>query len=283
MGKLRLVAATIVVVVLLPITACGNGVTGLARVGDTEIEMPPFQDYVSETSGEAWQGVSARVASGLLDQYLDRQVVLEAAGRRDVLAHVDPTGFGPAEMRWLMDELCGPPAEPSPEEVADEVARRLGEDHPAQAHVRQLLVDTLEEAEAARERLIAGEDFVTVSREVSRAPNAMDGGELGFFYQGSLPEDIDEVIFDLEPGTFSAPVQGPSGYHVFQVLEVVPSGPPDESEVELRVTTELGEQGAREHTQRCVDRLASEIGVEVNSDKLWFPYDGKYAEERNNA
>jgi peptidyl-prolyl cis-trans isomerase C len=182
-----------------------------------------------------------------------------------------------------MDELCGPPGEPSPEEVAGEVARRLGENVPAQAHVRQVLVDSLEEAEAARGRLVAGEDFVTVSREVSRAPNAMDGGELGFFLQGSLPEDIDDVIFALEPGEFSEPVQGPSGYHVFQVLEVVPSGPPDREDIELAVRTELGEQGAREHTQRCVDRLADEIGVEVNSDKLWFPYEGKYAEDRSNA
>ena len=43
----------------------------------------------------------------------------------------------------------------------------------------------------ARRRLMEGEDFVEVSQQLSRAPNAADGGELGFFDEGSLPPEID--------------------------------------------------------------------------------------------
>ncbi len=258
------------------VSSCGGIDTGLARVGRNRLEIQPFQDYIGEASGEAWQGISGRVASGLLDQYLDRQVVIEAARQREMLANTDPSRLGPVEMRWFLEELCGPPPEPSAEVVEREVEDRLVEVLPAQAHVRQILVDDLEQAENARQRLAAGDDFVTVSRELSRAPNAMDGGELGVFVEGSLPEEVDLVVFSMESGAISDPVQGHSGYHIFQVLEVIPSGPPDRAGVESSVRRELTEKGAREQTRGCIERLASEVGVQVTSTNLWFIYDGKY-------
>jgi len=263
--------------------ACGGSEAGLAKVGGTGLEISQFQDYIGEASGEAWQGISARVASRLLDQYLDRQVVIEAARRKELLTSSDLLRLGPGEMRLFLGELCGPPPELPVEEIESEVERRLAEELPAQAHVRQILVDSLEEAENARQRLASGEDFVAVSRELSRAPNAMDGGELGVFFAGSLPEEIDEVVFSLAAGEISDPVQGHSGYHILQVLEMIPAGPPDRAEIEASVRQERSEQGAREHTRACIERLASEVGVEVTSTNLWFAYDGKYGEGRVDA
>ena len=177
-----------------------------------------------------------------------------------------------------LDELCGKADGPNTDRVQDEVAARMEQPVPARAHVRQILVDTLDQAVAARRRLEAGEDFVTISREVSRAANADSGGELGFIDQNSLPPEIDEVVFALAPGAISQPVQGTSGYHVFQVLDVVPAGSPDRTEVEAEVRSELAQQTARDHRRVCVRRLADEIGVRVNPSLLWFPYHGRYAE-----
>ena len=265
------------------VLGCGADGDSVARVGSRQLEIVLFQDYVSEVTGEGWQGVGADVSSRLLDQYLDRLVVLETARRRDVSAVSEPLALGPTEMQWLLDELCGPPPASDEAEVADEVARRLEVERPTQAHVRQLLVNSYEEALAARQRLIAGEDFVDVSREVSRAPNAADGGELGFFDQGSLTPEIDEVIFSLEAGSFSDPVQGPSGFHVFQVLEVVPPGPPDRRIVEVAVRTEFAQRQARELFRECILGLAAETGVEVHEGHLWFSYSGRYAEGHGDA
>lgn len=283
MGVWRPCRVALLVACAVNAAACGGGNAGLAEVGKTRLEIEPFQIYLGKASGEAWQGLSARVASGLLDQYLDRHVVIEAARQRDLLTHAEPSQFGPGEMRWLLEELCGPSAEPSTADVEREVERRLGETLPAQAHVRQILVDSLEQAESARQRLAAGDDFVTVSREMSRAPNAMDGGELGIFSEGGLPEEVDAVVFSLAPDEISNPVQGHSGYHIFQVLEMIPAGPPERSDVEFTVLRELTERRAREHTRGCIERLASEVGVEVNPTNIWFAYDGKYGKDRVDA
>jgi peptidyl-prolyl cis-trans isomerase C len=258
--------------------SCGIDQNSLADVGGRRLQIGPFQTYVGEVSGEAWQAVSARVTSGLLDQYVERQVVLEAARRRDVSLASLSSVMGPSEMQWLLDELCGPAPEPSEAEILIEVGRKAEEIRPARAHVRQLLLDSHEQGLEALQRLSAGEDYVEVSRQLSRAPNASDGGELGFFDQGSLPPEIDEVIFSLAPGAFSEPVQGPSGYHVFQVLEVIAEGPPDLSEVEAGVRTVFAQKMVREHIQGCVRGLALEVGVEIYDKHLWFPYTGRYAE-----
>jgi peptidyl-prolyl cis-trans isomerase C len=263
--------------------ACGSRGNALASVGGQRLEIAPFQTYVGEVTGENWQAVSARVTSRLLDQYLDRQVVLEAARKRDVEVSDLTTVMGPSEVQWLIDELCGSAPEPSSAEIMSEVARRAETTRPARAHVRQLLVDSHEQGLQALQRLSAGESFLEVSRQMSRAPNAAEGGELGYFDQGSLPPEIDEVIFSVAPGAFSEPVQGPSGYHVFQVLEVIPAGPPDLAEVEATVRTELAQVRVREHIQGCIEGLASEIGVEIYAKHLWFPYTGRYAEEQADA
>jgi peptidyl-prolyl cis-trans isomerase C len=283
MSDLRCHPCVLVAIAAVVVVSCGVNENVLARVGEKRVEIAAFQIYVGEVTGEAWQAVSARVSSGLLDQYLDRQIVLESARRRDINLATDLSSIGPSEVQWLLDELCGPAPAPSMDEIAKEVGRRAEGTRPAKAHVRQLLVDSREQGLAARQRLLAGEDFVDVSRQLSRAPNAAEGGELGFFDQGSLPPEIDEVIFSLAPGAFSEPVQGPSGFHVFQVLEMVPAGPPDLAEVEVVVRTEVAQIGLREHTQDCIRRLALEIGVEIYGKHLWFPYTGRYAEEQADA
>jgi peptidyl-prolyl cis-trans isomerase C len=283
MSDLRWYSYCCLAIALTLSVSCGIKGDALAKVGGQVIEIAPFQTYVGEVTGEAWQAVSARVTSRLLDQYLDRQVVLEAARRRDVEVSKVSSVMSPSEVQWLMDELCGAAPEPSPAEIASEVARRAETTRPARAHVRQLLVDSYEDGLEALRRLKAGEDFIEVSRQLSRAPNAAEGGELGYFDQGSLPPEIDQVIFSVAPGEFSDPVQGPSGYHVFQVLEIIPAGPPDLGEVEAAVRTEFAQIRMREHIQGCIRKCATEVGVEIYETHLWFPYTGRYAEEEPDA
>jgi foldase protein PrsA len=258
---------------------CGTDEGVLATVGEDTIDVVVFQEHLVAVTGEAWQGVTDPVASRLLDQFIDQEVVVAAARRGgEVNVPADP-GARSARVRLLLDGLCGPPSLPTEEVIETEIAAAQAVSRPARASVRQMLLDTQEAAEAARRQLDEGVDFVELSRTVSRAPNADGGGDLGFLTQGGLSENLDDVIFALQAGEISAPVPGPSGYHIFQVLEVVAAGPPPREEVEPEVLRRLGEITAREHSAGCVQRLANEVGVNVNHNRLWFSYQGRYAEE----
>ncbi len=265
---------TLCLIVVLP--ACGVDENVVAVVGGRELDVEAFQETLARGTGESWEVADRRVASRLFDQFIDREVVAAAAetlhGRE---IPIDPAARS-AVVRSLLKEVCGA-APPLPQDALDrEIARRLEQTRPARSHVRQLLLDTLEDAEAARRRLDDGEKFEEVSRSVSRAPNAASGGELGFVVQGTLPEDLDDVIFELEPGAISQPVPSPAGYHIFQVLEVIGEGAPRRSEVETAARRELTESFSRDYTRECVDRLADEVGVTVFRDHLWFRYEGRY-------
>jgi hypothetical protein len=278
MDAARLVRWSVVVIGAAAL-ACGVGENVIARVGDHEVDVESLQVYLEGVTGTSWQEVERRVASRLLDQLIDQEVVAAAAqGRRESVIPEEPAARS-AAVRSLLRELCGP-VPPIPEEVLDdEVARRLEQVQPARAHVRQLLLKSLEEADAARERLSRGEDFERISLEVSQAPNAEGGGELGYVVQGTLPPDLDEVIFAMEPGTTSRPVPSPAGYHIFQVLEVIPEGPPRRAEVEVAARRDLSEGYARDFARECVVGLAATVGVTMFRDHLWFQYEGRYGRD----
>jgi peptidyl-prolyl cis-trans isomerase D len=74
-------------------------------------------------------------------------------------------------------------------------------------------------AEQARDRVVKGEAFDAVAREVSAGPSAMLGGELGCVGLGSDPdaEALKKAIESLKAGDVSPIVETPRGYHVLKV------------------------------------------------------------------
>ncbi len=149
---------------------------------------------------------------------------------------------------------------------------------PEQVYLRQMLFSDLATAEEARRRLAEGEEFVALSRELSRAPNADRGGELGWVVMGSQPDEVEEVIFSLAENEVSGPVRGPGGFHLFQALEIRSSGPPSRRRLEERVRRDLEVEQERRHFQWCVDRALEKVGVEVFPVNLWFEYEGRFVE-----
>lgn len=90
---------------------------------------------------------------------------------------------------------------------------------PLQVKARQIVVATEEEANALRNRILKGESFIEIARIHSLSPDAAEGGDLGIFSKGQMPEEFDDVVFQHREGIVSKVVQSPYGFHIFKVEE----------------------------------------------------------------
>jgi peptidyl-prolyl cis-trans isomerase D len=253
--------------------------TVVATVDERAVELEDLQLFLESEVGEPWSSVDARVAARLLDQYLDQEVLAMVAGERLASSSIGGPGARSARARALLAEVCGEPPDPAPDAVRDEVERRMAESRPDRARVRQMLLDDTETAEAARRRLDAGERFEDVAMDLGRSSEAV--ALPGTVARGTLPDELDEVVFALPEGGISQPVQGPTGYHILQVLEILPGGRPDAVEAEAEARRELEQRMRREFVVECIARHARELGVTVYPEHLWFDYGGRYAEGPN--
>jgi peptidyl-prolyl cis-trans isomerase C/foldase protein PrsA len=96
--------------------------------------------------------------------------------------------------------------------------------HPPMVELRQIVTRTRDEAEEIRERLKAGEDMADLAIQYSIAPEAENGGEVGWIGQPDMEESTEKVIFALPVGETSPVVETPYGFHVFEVLRKRPEG-----------------------------------------------------------
>lgn len=70
---------------------------------------------------------------------------------------------------------------------------------------------------AARKRILAGEDFAKVAKEVSEDPSAAtNGGDLGYFSAFKMVYDFEEAAYTTEQGKTSQPFRTRFGYHIVQ-------------------------------------------------------------------
>ncbi|MFO1321064.1 MAG: peptidylprolyl isomerase [Burkholderiales bacterium] len=68
-------------------------------------------------------------------------------------------------------------------------------------------------------KLRAGADFKQISATYSDAPNALQGGELGWRTAGRLPNLFVQAIANMKPGDLSQVLRSPNGFHILKLLE----------------------------------------------------------------
>jgi peptidyl-prolyl cis-trans isomerase SurA len=76
-----------------------------------------------------------------------------------------------------------------------------------------------ERAEAAHRDLQQGASFAQISAEYSDAPDAMQGGELGWRSLGQMGSPFAELLLPMQPGDITPVVQSPIGFHILKLQE----------------------------------------------------------------
>ncbi|MGC9215758.1 peptidylprolyl isomerase [Acidithiobacillus sp.] len=117
------------------------------------------------------------------------------------------------------------------------------------------------DAEQARDRVLAGERFGHIATQVSSGHDALQGGRLGWIKAGELPPAVAQTLLQLKVGEISPVIPGPTGFHIFKLLDVK-HGQPTVTEVKtamivLRAGNSLQLQEAEARAQDIQQALQS--------------------------
>ncbi|MBN2426980.1 MAG: peptidylprolyl isomerase [Deltaproteobacteria bacterium] len=133
-----------------------------------------------------------------------------------------------------------------------------------EVRARQILLSSEENARQVLSLLRQGGSFAEVAREHSLSPDAAQGGDLGFFPRGQMPEEFDAVVFKLTPGRISDIVQTPYGFHIFLVEEHRKPTKPSLEETRPRIRSILLERKRETAYNNWLVRLRSRAFIEID-------------------
>lgn len=260
--------------ILLLATACHRGPTPLASVAGRPITWEDVQEAVERTAQRPASQVAPELVGQVFADLLEEEVVLAASDDPNDRTLAEPQRSQRA--RELLIKLCPAPPPPTQEDVQEALGRETQSEVKERVFLRQLILPGKAQALEVRERLARGEDFLALSREVSRAPNAASGGAIGWVEKGQLPPEFEAAVSGLEAGAFSQPVQSPAGWHVFYVEKKERGLDPGKSE---HVRQNLLAQRVEAARVRCLRELARKLEVKVSCEKAPFPCRNPFAEE----
>lgn len=137
-------------------------------------------------------------------------------------------------------------------------------DRPQQVRARQITLANEADGQQVLGQLRQGLDFAEAARRFSISPDAEQGGDLGFFGRGQMPDAFDAVVFELPIGRISDLVKSEYGYHLFLVEErrAAQRLPLDQvqDQIAARLRAEKEEQAYRDWLQS----LRSQATIEVD-------------------
>lgn len=76
-----------------------------------------------------------------------------------------------------------------------------------------------EKAEQALQALQGGSNFAEVSARYSDAPNALEGGSLGWKTSSQIPDLFNEALKGMQPGEVSPILRSPNGFHILKLTD----------------------------------------------------------------
>lgn len=122
---------------------------------------------------------------------------------------------------------------------------------------------------AAKQRILGGEKFADVAKEVSQDPGTKaNGGDLGFVSLTNFPPAFADAAVALKVGEISDPVVSDQGVHLITVLEEKAQPIPSYEERKGQLVAQVRNNKASVEFQKKVDQLAD---LAFNADDLQEP------------
>lgn len=232
------------------------------RIDDQQLDRAVLR--IAEQNNMTVQALRDRLeADGIpfakFRENIRQEIVLNRLREREVTNRVQVTE---AEIDAYLAEQGGAGEAATTEMNVAQILLRL----PENASPEQI-EETRKRADQILTELRAGADFARLAAVHSSAPEALQGGELGWRAQDRLPHLFLEALTPLKAGEIAAPVKSANGFHILKLLDkrtIDPrlsklAGPPVQQtharHILIRVNEALSQQEAQRRLHDLKQRL----------------------------
>jgi len=109
--------------------------------------------------------------------------------------------------------------------------------------------------------------FSNLAKEYSLGPEGLQGGDLGYFEAGQMPEEFDEV-FELKVNKVSDIIHTPYGFHIFKVVDKVEERKMEFEESRARIKKILLRDLQEKAFQEWFLKLKKNARIDIKYDVL---------------
>ena len=154
--------------------------------------------------------------------------------------------------------------------------------NPDKIHVSHIYSADLSTIEKAYAELQKGFAFSEVAERLSDAPDAVDGGDLGFIEKDNSVSDIFDTVFKLKANKYSKILKSEnSGYHIFYVSEFKSGGRQRLASAKAEIIEFIKQRKKQDILEVYVDELYEKANVKIVNDFNLNNY-SKYIKSRKN-
>ncbi len=114
--------------------------------------------------------------------------------------------------------------------------------------------------------------FKKMAKLHSQGAQAAQGGDLGIFQRGELPEEFEKLIFRLKPGQFSSVFESSHGYHIFMVEESIRRHTQKFYEVQKEIFDRLTAEKERAALDKYLTQLIENASIKIYDETLQFEW-----------
>lgn len=287
MHRIRITAVALALVAAAALAAgCGGRDKSevVARVGSTKItradlnrrlaELPPFSQQ--EFAGP--EGIMR-----LLDRMVEEEVLYQAAlsegyaSDPEVVEMIEKVRRRAMIQTYYEKEIEGTLEIPE-EEIVDfyensEISKSDWFMVPARIRFRHIMTETEARATEARRRVLAGESFSEVARDMSIDTGTREAGGLlpsvergkGVPSSGLSPQDV-ERLFEWKEGEITQPFRSGRAWHIAMIDDKIEEGKKPLEQVRAQIVQSLRPRHMNKHFEETMERLRTEYRATTNED-----------------
>lgn len=241
----------------------------LAVVNGEPITEQDFDEALQAMhQGRSVQSVMSMDFHKLLEGLIEERLIIQEAERMNLDQEADVLARLELEQKVAAAEELVRREVKEPVEINDEMIEAYFNDTLQEIRARQILVETLEEAEAVLEELKSGADFAELARERSIGSRASSGGDLGTFPIHKIYPPLEDEVLALQVGETSQPISAPDGFHIVKLGERTPADPELLPTYREKVKTRLRHKLERERYKALIAKLRAESDITIFKDVL---------------